>query len=118
LTSHFRLHHPHKKSVYYLTSESLAAVRDSSFLKKKGFEVLLIVDLIDEYAITQLKEFDGKKLICVSKEGPELEETEEKKAHEDEAAQFNKLTTVKDDIVLVTQIRNAHTHSKGVDQVP
>ncbi|KAF8352280.1 heat-shock protein 90 [Amanita rubescens] len=87
-----------QKSVYYLTGESLAAVRDSPFLevlKKKGFEVLLLVDPIDEYAISQLKEFDGKKLICVSKEGLELEETEdEKTSREAEAAAFNELCTV------------------------
>merc|ERR1711935_73289 len=81
-----------QKSIYYITGESKAAVEKSPFiekLKKKGIEVLYMTDPIDEYAVQQLKEFDGKKLICATKEGMTLDDDEDEKKKFEEAKAAN-----------------------------
>merc|ERR1712127_1156959 len=92
-----------QKDIYYITGESRKSVENSPFiekLKKRGFEVLYMVDPIDEYAVQQLKEYDGKKLVCCTKEGLKLEETEEeKKAKEEEKAAFESLCRLAKDIL-------------------
>ena len=92
-----------QKSIYYITGESKKSVENSPFiekLKKRGYEVLYMTDPIDEYAVQQLKEYDGKKLVSCTKEGLELDETEEEKKQKEEvAAQYENLCRLMKDIL-------------------
>merc|ERR1711876_97475 len=83
-----------QQSIYYITGESKAAVATSPFLeglKQRGYEVLYLVDPIDEYMVQQMKEYDGKKLLSCTKE--------EKKAKEEEKARFEPLCKLMKDVL-------------------
>jgi len=84
-----------QKDIYYITGESKEAIQNSPFVetcKKRGYEVLFMVDPIDEYAVQQLKDFDGKKLVSLTKENIDFGETdEEKKSWEEKVKDFDGL---------------------------
>merc|ERR1711881_788419 len=92
-----------QKDIYYITGESREVVGASAFverLKKRGFEVIYMTEPIDEYVVQQLKEYDGKNLVSVTKEGLELpEDEEEKKKREEDKAKYEPLCKVMKDIL-------------------
>ncbi len=83
--------------IYYITAESYAAAKNSPHLevfRKKGIEVLLLTDRVDEWLVNSLTEFDGKHLQSVAKgdlDLGELEDEAEKKAHEEVEKNFENL---------------------------
>uniref|UniRef100_A0A1W7RAC7 Heat shock protein 83 n=1 Tax=Hadrurus spadix TaxID=141984 RepID=A0A1W7RAC7_9SCOR len=92
-----------QKHVYFITGESKEQVANSAFVervRKRGFEVVYMVEPIDEYCVQQLKEYDGKQLVSVTKEGLELpEDDEEKKKREADKAKYENLCKVMKDIL-------------------
>merc|ERR1712003_60291 len=84
-----------QECIYYITGESKSVVENSPFmeaLKKRNFEVLYMTDPIDEHATQQLKEYDGKKLVNVTKEGLDLGlSADEKAAFEEKKASYEAL---------------------------
>ena len=92
-----------QKGIFYITGESKASVAASPFLeglRTRGYEVLYLVDPIDEYMVQQMKEYDGKKLLSCTKEGLDLDDTEEeKKAKEEEKARFEPLCKLMKDVL-------------------
>jgi len=92
-----------QKDIYYITGENKEMVKNSSFVervKKHGYEVLYMTEPIDEYCVQQLKEYDGKNLVSVTKEGVELPEDDEaKKKFEEDKATYENLCKVMKDIL-------------------
>ena len=83
--------------IYYVTAETFNAAKNSPHLevfRKKGIEVLLLSDRVDEWALSYLTEFDGKQLASVAKGGLDLgklEDEEEKKTQEKKAGEMKPL---------------------------
>merc|ERR1712096_222320 len=91
-----------QNDIYYITGESIAQVSSSPFLenlRKKGLEVLYMVDPVDEYSVQQLKEFDGKKLKSVTKEGLDIADEDEQKKIEELKAEFEPLTKLMKEVL-------------------
>lgn len=92
-----------QKDIFYITGESKKAVENSPFVEKlrqKGYEVLFMVDPIDEYCVGQLKEYDGHKLVCITKEGLKLSESEtESKEKEESRSKFDPLCSTMKEIL-------------------
>ena len=111
-----------QSDIYYVTGESKKQVENSPFLeklKRKGYEVLFMIDPIDEYAVQQLKEYEGKKLVCATKEGLKISESDdEKKNFEEQKAQTEGLCKlikeVLDDKVEKVVVSNRLEHAPCV----
>ncbi len=84
--------------IYYITADTFNAAKNSPHLevfRKKGIEVLLLTDRVDEWVVSNLAEFQGKKLVSVAKGGLDLgslEDETEKKEQAREADDFKELT--------------------------
>jgi len=111
-----------QKSIYYITGESKEQVANSAFVervRKRGFEVVYMTEPIDEYCVQQLKEFDGKSLVSVTKEGLELpEDEEEKKKMEESKAKFENLCKLMKEILdkKVEKVNNSGTRMYFVNK--
>ncbi len=86
-----------QEKIYYVTAETFAAAKNSPHLeifRKKGIEVLLLSDRVDEWLVSNLHEFEGKQLQSVAKGGLDLgslEDEEEKKEQEKESGEYKDL---------------------------
>lgn len=109
-----------QEAVYYITADSLAAAKHSPQLeifRKKGIEVLLLVDRVDEWMLSHLYEFEGKPLQSVAKGAIDLgklqDEAEKKKAEETAESLKPLLDKLKD--VLKDRAKDVRVTTRLVD---
>ncbi|CAK9293646.1 unnamed protein product, partial [Gordionus sp. m RMFG-2023] len=92
-----------QKNIFYITGESKEQVQNSALVEnviKRGFEVIYMTEPIDEYCVQQLKDYDGKPLVSVTKEGLELPDNEEeKKIFDEQKIKFEPLCKAMKDIL-------------------
>lgn len=104
--------------IYYITGESKLVVENSPFLEKlkaKGFEVIYMTETIDEYCVQQLSEYGGKKLLCATKDGLNLDDTEEeKKEFEDQKSKTENLCKLMKE-VLADKVEKVQVSNRIVD---
>lgn len=102
---------PKQEHIYWLAGASRSEVEKSPFVERllaRGYEVLYLVEAVDEYSIASLPEFDGKKFQNVAKEGFSLTESEGSKAKFEELkSSFEPLTKWLNDLALKDKITKA-----------
>jgi molecular chaperone HtpG len=107
-----------QKHIYYITGESQKSVENSPFIekcKKRNYEVLFMTDPIDEYCVQQLKEFEGKTLVCVTKEGLKFDESEETKKNWQQCVEEFKPLTDKIKSILGDKVEKVVLSERVVD---
>ncbi|EDX14708.1 GD21359 [Drosophila simulans] len=105
-----------QEHIYYIAGANRAEVEKSPFVERllsKGYEVLYLVEAVDEYCISALPEFDGKKFQNVAKEGFQLNESEKsKKNFESLKSTFEPLVKWLNDVALKDQISKAQVSER------
>jgi molecular chaperone HtpG len=107
-----------QKDIYYIAGESLKSVKSSPFiqkLKKKGYEVLYMVEAIDEYLMQQITEYDGKKLVNCTRDGLVIDgksQEDKEKLEKEWESVCNKIKNILGDRVVKVQL------SERVETVP
>ncbi len=109
-----------QNKIYYVVAESFANAKSSPHLeifRKKGIEVLLLSDRVDEWMLSFFREFDGKSLVSVSKGGLDLEQLadEEEKKHQEEVTEKFKPLVLRLQSTLKDRVKDVRVTLRLVD---